>query len=368
MTAQDDLRQAIQMMQQGQVDAAAGQLNRLANSPALDAKARAAAYVWLAESRVDRNFKVRCLERALEIEPDNSQIRQGLQQLRSAPAQPSHLPTMPKPRESARPLQQTPRVVGIDGGVNGIASTAFVGGNGLLATTNYAVGSAPRVAVLLSGKQELAGTVIRRYPLYDLAFISTPLSLARKPAVAPPSMATQNLAFSAYSSLGARLRGQLAPADRDLPNHWLTTNIHLIQIPDAGGNPLYDTQDQLVGILTRNGDGSGTALAIKISHILALADMLRRDRQLLPHADCCPACGSLTQAGSYGGRTCETCGAALSGSKRRASADPDRDALMQLYGENKAQPCNHCQARVGAYDGRCLRCGQTQISRAAAGG
>ncbi len=49
MTAQDELRWAIQMMRNGQVEAAASQLNRLANSSAPDAKERAAAYVWLAQ-------------------------------------------------------------------------------------------------------------------------------------------------------------------------------------------------------------------------------------------------------------------------------------------------------------------------------
>ena len=368
MTAQDELRQAIQMMQNGQAEAAANQLNRLANSPELDAQARAAAYVWLAESREDRDFKVRCLERALEHDPNNAQIRQGLQQLRAAPAQPRHLPAIRQKRESARQLQQTPRAVGIDGGANGLASAAFIAGDGLLATTSYAVGSALRVALHISGEQEVSGEVVRRYPQFDLALVTTPLSLARKPAIAPPSLAAENLSFTAFSSTGARLRGQLSRADRGRSTPWLATNIHPIQLPDAGGGPLYDAQGQLIGLLTRNSDNSGAALAIKISHIQALADGLRRERQLLPHAGYCPACGSLTQAGRYGGRSCETCGAALAADSRGASAEPDREALRQLYGEREAQPCTHCRARVGQYEGRCLRCGQRQSSRVAAGG
>lgn len=368
MAAQEELLQAIQMMRNGQVEAASGQLNRLANSPALDARARAAAYVWLAESRADRDFKISCLERALEHEPDNMQIRQGLQQLRAAPAQPSHLPIMRPERESARRLQQTPPVAGIDGGANGLASAAFIDSDGLLATTCYAVGSAPGVAVRIPGEPEMSGAVVRRYPQHDLALIATPLSLARKPAFAPPSLMAENLAFSASSATGARLRGQLIRSDPRLPTHWLATNIHLIQMPDAGGNPLYDTQGQLVGLLTRNIEQSGTALAIKVSHILALAEACRRDRQLLPHAGYCQMCGSLTQAARYGGRSCETCGAALLARKDRASAKPDRSALLRLYGENEGQPCTHCRATIGHYDGRCLRCGQTQASRAAAGG
>ena len=367
MRAQDELRQAIQMMQNGQVDAAANLLKRLATSPALDAKARAAAYVWLAESRADRDFRLRCLERALEHEPDNAQIRQGLQQLRATPGQPRNLPTMIKGRDSARELQQTPSVVGIDGGANGVASAAFIGSGGLLATTSYAVGGAERLAVHIAGEQEMSGAVVRRYPQCDLAFISAPLSLARQPAVAPPSLAAENTTFSAHSFTGVRLRGEFGRVDRGLPAHWLATNIHPIQLPDAGGNPLVDARGQLIGLLTRNSDGAGAALAIKIAHVLALAGAYRRDRQLLPHGGYCPACGSLTQAGRYGGRSCETCGAALSAGNQRASSEPDRAALRRLYSEDEGRPCVHCRAAVGLHKGRCLRCGQGQAGRAAGG-
>lgn len=367
MTAQDELRRAIQMMQNGQVEAAANQLNRLANSPTLDAKARAAAYVWLAESCADRDFKARCLERALEQVPDNAQIRLGLQQLGSAPAQPNHLPAMRPDRESARRLEQAPPVVGIDGGANGLASAAFIGSDGLLATTSYAVGSAARVAVHIPGAQESSGEVVRRYPQVDLAFVSTPLSLVRKPAIAPPNSAAENQTFTAYSSTATRLRGQLNRADRARPSHWLATNFHPIQIPDAGGNPLYDAQGQLIGLLTRNSDNSGAALAIKIAQVLALAEAYRRDRQLLSHAECCLACGSLTQAGRYGGRACETCGAALPAEGRRTSTEQNGATLLRLYGESAGPPCIHCRARVGHYEGRCLRCGQSQAERVAAG-
>ena len=368
MTAQDELQRAIQLMQNGEAEAAAEQLNRLANSPTLDAQARAAAYVWLAEARADRDYKVRCLERALAHEPGNAQIRQGLQQLRSAPDQPRHLPVMRAERDSASQLQRRPQVVGINGGANGLASAAFIGSGGLLATTSYAVGSAARVEVHIPGEREMSGAVVRRFPHCDLALVSAPVKLARKPAVAPPSMAADTLTFTAHSATGMRLRGQLNRADRGLPSHWLATNTHLVQVPDAGGNPLVDGQGQLVGLLTRNSDLSGAALAIKVAHILALAQAFRRDRQLLPTAGYCAACGSLTQAGRYGGRSCETCGAALAAGKLSASTAPDRAALLKLYGEESAPPCSHCRATVGQHEGRCLRCGQGQPSRLASGG
>lgn len=364
MTAQDELRQAIQMMQNGQAEAAVTQLNRLANSPALDAKARAAAYVWLSESRADRDFKLRCLERALELEPENAQIRQGLKQLR---APPNHLPMLREERANARHLRQTPAVVGIDGGANGLASAACIG-DGLIATTSYAVGGALAVVAHFQGERQMNGVVVRRYPQQDLALISTTFRLARKPAIAPPAATANSLTVSAYSVTGARLRGQTNVADRALPAHWLATDIHPIQIPDAGGNPLYDGQSQFIGLLTRNRDSAGRALAIKVARILALAEAYRRERKLLPHAGYCSACGSLTQAGRFGGGACETCGAALPAEGRRPTSAPDREALAQLYGEEAAQPCVHCGTTAGAYSGRCLRCGRTTAARAPGGG
>ena len=362
MTAQNELRRAIQMMQSGQVEAAVNELNRLANSPALDAKARAAAYVWLAESRADREFKLGCLERALELEPENAQIRQGAQRLRALP---SNLPIVRDNPANARHLQRTPPVVGIDGGANGLASAAFISADGLIATTSYAVGGARRVAVQISGERPKNGAVIRRFPQQDLALISIPIRLARKPAIAPPATAASSLEFSAFSATGTQLRGQTRDADRALPAHWLATDIHPIQIADAGGNPLYDGQGQLIGLLTRNCDSAGRALAIEVAQVLALAEACRRERQLLPHAGYCSACGSLTQAARYGGGACETCGAALAAEGSRPSSGPDREALAQLYGEDVAQPCIHCGATVGEYAGRCLRCGRALAGRAA---
>ncbi len=365
MAAQDELRQAIQLMQDGQVETAAGMLNRLVSNSLLDAKARAAAFVWLAESRSDRDFKVRCLQRALECEPDNVQIQQGLNQLLATPDQPAQLPALRHGRESAELLEQAPVVVGIDGGVNGLASAVFISQDGMLATTSYAIGSVTRVAVNIHGETEMSGAVVRRFPQYDLALVSTPLQLARKPPVAPPAFMAGNAAFVTYFAGGGRLRGVLTRADRGLPNHWLPTNIPPVQMTDAGGNPLYDEHGQLIGILTRNTDYSGYACGIRVSHILTLTEAYRRDRQLMPNSGYCKTCGALTRAQRYGGPTCESCGAALSGDAGGASASPHSDKLMQLYGENKSQPCQHCRARVGNYEGRCLRCG---LSLAVAGG
>ena len=121
MSAQSDLRQAIELMQDGQIETAVAMLNRLIDSAELDDKGRAAAYVWLAEAREDSAFKIRCLEQALARDPDNRQIQQGLHQLAAARPKPGQLPPTAPARRPAD-LEETPPVIGILGGLNGPAS------------------------------------------------------------------------------------------------------------------------------------------------------------------------------------------------------------------------------------------------------
>lgn len=363
MSAQNELRQAIELMQDGQAAPAADLLNRLVECAELDGKGRAAAYVWLAESREDRAFKIRCLERALEQDPENQQIRQGLHQLMAARPQPGQLPAMGADR-GRDALDEAPPVIGIVGGLNGPASGVLVDDGGLIATTSYAVGGVERVTVTLDAQRHLAGDVVRRFPLHDLALVETPLRSARATAAAPPSMIAENSPFLALGYGGARLRGVLVQLNARQARHWLRTTIPPAQMPDAGGNPLYDDDGQLLGLLTRNVDGAGNALAIKMSPVLALTSQLRRDRRLMPDARYCGACGALTQAQLFGGHHCETCGAA-----QRNDGDYPRqaDKLAALYGEDENHPCSHCGARAGAYEDRCQRCGRSVARNVVAG-
>jgi len=363
MSAQNELRQAIELMQDGQAVPAVDLLNRLVECAELDGKGRAAAYVWLAESRQDNAFKIRCLERALEQDPDNRQIQQGLQQLIAARAQPSQLPAMGAERNRVE-SREAPPVIGIVGGLNGPASGVFVDDRGLIATTSYAIGTVERVTVTLDAQRRLAGEVVRRFPAHDLALIDAPLRIARVTAAAAASMISENTAFIALGYGAARLRGALAQLNSRRARHWLRTTIPPVQMPDAGGNPLYDNDGQLLGLLTRNIDGAGNALALKMSQVLALTSQWKRDRRLMPDACYCVACGSLTRARLFGGCHCETCGAA-----QPIDSDYPRqaDKLAALLGEGDGPPCPHCGAQVGAYDYRCLRCGHKMARGASAG-
>lgn len=363
MSAQDKLRQAIELMQDGEVAAAVDMLNRLIAGDELDDKGRAAACVWLAEARVDRAFKIRWLEQALEHDPDNRQIRQGLQQLLAAPPQPSQLPALGQARRQAE-LDELPAVIGIMGGMNGPASGVFVESNGTVATTSYAIGAAEQVTVTLDAERHVAGAVVRRFPHQDLALIETLLRSGSKPSVAPPAMIGEDMSFIALGYGGVKLRGALGQLSRSGARHWLRTTIAPVQFSDAGGNPLYDENGQLLGLLTRNVDGAGHALALKISHVITMAEKEAQERKLMLDSGYCPHCGARTRARLYGGAHCETCGAALSGDP---AAPLQADRLAALNGENARRPCPHCGARVGDYAGRCLRCGQAVMRGARAG-
>lgn len=366
MNAQNELRQAIELMQDGKVATAVDLLNRLVAGEELDEKGRAAAYVWLAESRDDGAFKIRCLEQALKHDPNNQQIRQGLQQVMAAPPPPSPRPAAGPALRRAE-LEETPAVVGILGGLNGPASGVFISDAGMIATTSYAIGSASRATVMLGAKRHVPGAVVRRFPSHDLALILTALRPAEKPRVAPPSTIAEGTAFVALGYGGVKLRGLLGRFNSRKTQHWLRTSIPPVQMPDAGGNPLVDENGQLLALLTRNVDGAGKALAILMSHIASLAAQLTRDQQLMPDSEYCAACGGRARARLYGGRHCETCGAALEGDVGGSSVSPQADKLAALFGENAVRPCPRCGARVGDYDGRCLRCGQAVAVGAAAG-
>ncbi len=361
--AQAELQGAIRMLQAGEVEAAAGILQRLLDGPELDDTARAAAYAWLAETRPERDYKIHCLQQAVECAPQNAQLRQALNQLLTARPELPDLPALQAKRPAPQ-LPETPRVVGIVGGLNGRASGIFVDnsvGGALLATTSYAIGSVRSLRLAIAGLPEMAGAVQRRYPAWDLALIEAPIRLARQPNAAPPALLAESQVIFALAYPGGRQRGDLAPVKRGLARQWLGTTFSLAQMPDAGGNPLYDGQGQLRGILTRNVDAAGGAYGLKLAHILALAAAYQRDFKLMPQTVYCPPCGGRAQAPLYGGRHCETCGALLPADERADNA-PQPEKLRALYGENKSRPCGHCGARVGEYAGRCLRCGQTQAN------
>lgn len=473
------LQQAIDLMREGKTDAAARMLQVVIKNPDLPSNFRATAYAWLAETSDDLNFKINCLNRALDSDPNNQQIQDRLNGLLAVqptpPNQPAQRPTslpnqpsqpqtfqrpnyelpdsqpidvikpdmsdsqpiqpyppqqrptsmpnqdlpsvrpqrdphmgpnpysqvptfdpqnqefatgsqpainmpnlsdsqamyplnqqnMPQPQAQSRyRLQQTPRVLGIRQGPNGVGTGVFVTADGIIATTRYVVGSSQQMTVELDTGQELPATVIRSYPQYDLALLRVNVTLER---VWPPTQVPilpDNETFIALNYNGAANRGYKRKSKNQLESYWIQTNIDTAQIPNAGGDAMFDNQNYLIGILTRNASReTGLAYGLHILHIYNLVNQYQQESQQIPNAGYCTHCGSLTRAQQFGGFYCETCGAILPSLDDTHLHYQSTPQLLRVYNENLSRPCPNCTAKVGFHDGKCLRCGYDLDSR-----
>lgn len=455
------LEQAIDLIREGKTEAGARMLQIAIDDPQLSNTFRATAYAWLAETRDDLHFKIQCLNRALDSDPNNKQIQERLNTLlavqpstreapvqrppqpdtppggynprpsmadsqrlqggvnpdsqpltlpqfnpdeplkdsgyqtvnprqdqqfdsnaypafddtdsmsntRTFPAMPNIQPNeqqggmranMPPPQQAQRRyrLQETPRVVGIHQGPNGIGTGVFVSNDGIVATTRYVVGGNEEMSVELETGQQLPARVIRTYPEYDLAFLQTDVMVER---VWPPTQVpvlSDNESFIVVGFNAHPKRGYQRKSKNELSHYWIPTTIELAQLQGAGGNAIFDNQNYLVGLLTRNASrASGLTYGLHILHIYECLNQYLRDRQQSPNSGYCTNCGSQTRAQQFGGFYCETCGAILPGleaADRRYRSTPQ---LLRIYNENLSRPCPNCSAKVGYQDGRCLRCG-----------
>jgi len=99
------LEQAIELMRAGKKDAGARMLNIVIKEPDLPHPFRATAYAWLAESQDDLNFKIGCLNRALDSDPTNQLIQSRLNSLLAIqPQQPNQV--VQRPPTPQNPVRQ----------------------------------------------------------------------------------------------------------------------------------------------------------------------------------------------------------------------------------------------------------------------
>ena len=359
MGGEDDLLRAIEHMKSGQLQSAVALLRGAADDPDFDGHGRAVAFIWLAETNDDIAFKINCLQQALRHEPGNSQVQEKLNQLRARQMRRHADASAATSSPSGLRMTQAPLVLGIDGGVNGSGSGIFVNREGLVATTGNVVGGALEVVVVFGSSGAVPGQVLRRYPESDLALIQTPVTLGSLDALENTPVAIVDEAVTAMAYNGAKIRGVAQDGGDGARRGWLRTSILIAMSPDAGGNPLYDGRGHVLGLLTRNADhNTGRAWALSLPHILTLSEQTAQECRLLPNAATCGACGCRTQAGHYGGRYCETCGACLPSASVSELDPPEYERLARIYGDNQGRPCPRCEARTGYYAGRCLRCAQ----------
>jgi len=285
------------------------------------------------------------------------------------PAQPQ--PTQPNTPAYGMPPQQTAqsggqqgppyaiqgiqRSVGISGGPNGEGTGIIITQDGIIATTRHVTGGEPDVKVLLANGHRLPGQVVRSFPEFDLSLIKVNASVPQVLTASNNPMIADNTPIVAIAHSGQGSRSQKRATKQPLPMHWIPTLIE--ELPDAGGDPIFDDQNQLIGMLTRNASrASGFVIGLHITKIYQMLEFYRQEVQQQPdNRVYCRHCGTSSRAAAFGGFYCEVCGATLPYAENIQRFPQPK--TVALYGENMHRQCPNCSSQVGYYDSKCLRCG-----------
>ena len=244
------------------------------------------------------------------------------------------------------------------GGPNGPGSAFFIAREGLLVTTRYVVGGMESVMIELGEtRQQVTGRVLRSFPHYDLAFIYVEMMVDELMPITPLPAVPDNTPLIVMSWNGTVVRGIRRPTRRTLGPQWFPTDI--TEPPDAGGCPIMDDRQYLMGMLTRNTtSNSNHCYGLHISAIRQCLETFRQETTT--QRLYCPHCGSYVQAPVGGGHYCEVCGAVTPRSEGLVRVPNPQTA--RYYAEFGRMPCIHCNAQVGFYNGTCLRCGRVSTA------
>ena len=330
-------------------------------SPAM----RAIAYLWLAETQTDPQQKRASYGEALTADPNSVEARQRLASLLTAQLPSSFAGATPATMQTqqvaaAQPAQQAgvniaDHVAHIIGGPNGPGTAFFVGQEGVLATTRHVVGGLQQVTVELHIGRQLPGYVVRAYTELDLTLIriehnaGSPLPITPMPGVAddtPLTLVTYN---------GEMIKTTQRPTQRVMAAYWIPTTA--TKLLDAGGNPIFDDRNYLVGMMTKNTSRTSAHLfGVHISAIRRLVDDYLREAQAESRVYC-PDCGNNSRAVGAGFFYCEQCGG-VSPQAQTMTRYPIPQA--EAYYETGRVRCNACGSLAGIYNGVCVRCGNPQ--------
>jgi hypothetical protein len=260
-------------------------------------------------------------------------------------------PPRPAPPEGPRGYH----ACAIIGGPNGPGSAFFIAREGLLATSRFVVGGMETVMIELpETRQQLTGRVVRSFPQFDLAFIYVEMQVAELMPMTPLPSVPDNTPLIVMSWNGTVVRTIRRPVRHTLGVQWFPTDISTP--PDAGGCPVMDDRQYLVGMLTRNTGIVNTDHCYGL-HMSTIRQCLETFRQeAASQRVYCPHCGSYVQAPLGGGHYCEVCGAVSPRSEGLVRVPNSQTA--RYYMEYNPRACIHCNAHVGFYNGTCLRCGR----------
>ena len=372
---------------------------------------RATAYLWLAETKNNREAKLACYNEALAADPGNKHAHTRISLLlqddlppvpvqpdpappkpsppagmpgmapsggtqpfdtQSAPATPSDTQTgryqvqsgQTGPLTSREAPQQTPnynpnavyRVVGIYGGPNGRGSGFFITRDGLIATTRHVVGGEIDVVVELEPGSTLQAQVVRSFPELDIAFLHTGLTVNRLLQGQASPVLPDNMPLTAFAHGRRAMSGYVRGTRSETKADWFPTTIGE-KLNDAGGNPIFNDHNVLVGMLTHNANRTSPYVyGVNINSIYRFVEHYAQEaRAAGGQLVYCPGCGALSRAATVGGYYCEMCGSVLTVAENtRRSPMPQ---LAAFYGETRYRPCPNCNSRVGYFNDTCLRCG-----------
>jgi hypothetical protein len=252
------------------------------------------------------------------------------------------------------------RIAGVIGGPNGPGTAFFVAREGLVATTRYIVGGFEHLTVELENRRQLLGRVVRTFPEVDLALLHVEQQVNDLMPMSSQPQVPDNTRLRAVSYSGQAVSGKKRGTKRILAPHWFPTDI--VKPPDAGGNPVFDENHYLLGMLTKIVDrSSGCVYGLHIAAIYRYVEQFRQEIYANRNAQYCPACGGLSRAAAVGGYYCESCGSTIPAAQQITRLPQPQ--LVGFYFENHRITCTNCGANVGFHNGKCLRCGQPPTAK-----
>ncbi len=355
------LEMGIAAVQRGSAAEGARLIRIAIKSGELSPQMRAIAYLWLAETQSDPQQKRVSYGEATAADPNNAEAQKRLASLLTAQLPSSVLATVQTAQVSPAQAAAQPGinladyVAHVIGGPNGPGTAFFVAQNGILATTRHVVGGLQQVTVELHVGRQLPGTVIRAYTDLDLTLIYVEYSLPALLPITPMPVVADNTPLTIIAYDGESIRSAQRPTNRVMPTYWIPTTA--TRLVDAGGDPIFDERNYLVGMMTR--DTSRTSAHMFGLHIAAIRRMVdayltesQGERRVY-----CPDCGNASRAAGAGFFYCEQCGATIPQAQNvNRYPIPQADAYYQ---PNHVH-CTVCGSTGGIYNGVCLRCGQPQ--------
>ncbi|GAB5492240.1 MAG: hypothetical protein Phog2KO_24550 [Phototrophicaceae bacterium] len=394
-----NLEQGIVAIQQQDLEQGKRLLKIALRNDPLDTQERIRALTWLAETDPNPQFKLTQYQNAIQLDPSNQDILNRLtywsqqvqqnqfndtsQQMPVVNANQGFnqglTPSQPMPAINAEPqfnsfsssqpmpavnqptiirLTDVQRTVGVRGGANGDGTGFFVTREGLIATSRHIVGGQRDMTIQLLDGRQLTGQVVQSFPNVDLSLIQVDVQLDHLLGISQAPTIPDDMKIVAVTHSGEGIRSAKRRSMNEIEQHWFPTLIN--HMKDAGGNPIFDQQNMLVGMLTSNASRSnGYMYGLHIYKIYQCVDQYIQEkiRSQGQRTLYCRDCGIISHAPSVGGYYCEHCGVTHPYALSEGVHRTPQVNLTQLYNENTQRPCPNCASQVGFYDRACMRCG-----------